>query len=455
MKYDAIIIGTGQAGPPLALSLAKEGKKVAVIEKGELGGSCVNYGCTPTKAYLASARRAFLARNSEELGVNVPGAVKVDLRQIKRRKDKLVEESHENLSKSFEKENNISLIKGKAHFLNKREVQVNGNVLQAKRIYIDVGRRPRIPEGFREVNYLTNKSILELEELPGHLMIVGGGYVGLEFAQMFRRFGSKVTIFERGENLIKKEDKDISEAIAEIFRKEDINVRLNSECMGAKQAGDEIEVRVKCEEGAPTVRGSHLLIATGRIPNTEDLGLEKAGVKKDEKGYITVNEQLQTTTDHIFALGTCNGQGAFTHTSYNDFQIINSQLSGDQQRNLKDRILCYAAFTDPPLARIGMNEKQIKEAGIKAKFAERPMTLVARAKEMGETSGKMKIFIEEKTDKILGASFLGVKADECIHAVLDVMYAGAAYTTIRDAVHIHPTVSELIPTMLEDLKPLE
>lgn len=454
MKFDAIIIGTGQAGPPLALNLSKHGKKVAIIEKDELGGSCVNVGCTPTKAYLASARRAQLARKSRDLGITTE-SVTVDLKQIKQRKDEMVRESHMNLAESFEKEENISLFRGKASFRDRNSVEVDGQVLEGETIYINVGRRPRIPEGFKGVPYLTNAGILELEEIPRHLLIVGGGYLGLEFAQMFRRFGSEVTVMERGERLVKKEDEDISEAVADILREEGINIRLQSECMSAKSVEDGIEVAIDCREGSPTEKGSHLLIATGRIPNTEDLKPEKAGVEVDEKGYIAVNQDLRTSTGNIFALGTCNGKGAFTHTSYNDYQIIESQLFRKQRRTLQDRILCYAMFTDPPLARVGLSEKQIKEKGLQAKVAERPMAKVARAKEMGETAGKIKIYVEDGTDRVLGAVFLGVRADECIHTLLDLMYAKAPYTTIRDAVHIHPTVSELIPTMLEDLQPIK
>ena len=455
MNYDAIIIGTGQAGPPLALSLAKKGKKVAIVEKSHLGGTCVNTGCTPTKTYIASARRAFVAGNSEELGVGIEGKVKVNLKQIKRRKDKIIQESRDSWEKSFSEEPDISLIRGKAKFIDPKSIEVDGKIFSAETIYINVGARPRIPEGFENVPVLTNETMLELEEIPEHLIIVGGGYVGLEFAQMFNRFGSKVTILERGERLMKQEDEDISEAIAEILKKEDINIRFKSECISAKPAGEGVEIQLKCETGEPSIKGSHLLIATGRIPNTDDLGLDTAGINTDKKGYIQVNDRLQTNVNHIFALGDCNGEGAFTHTSYNDFQIIDSHLQGTKKRYLSDRIPCYAAYIDPSLARVGMNLNEIREKGIKANIAVKPMKEIARAKEMGETEGLLKIYTEEGTDKILGASFLGTRADEYIHAIIDVMYADAPYTVIKNAVHIHPTVSELIPTMLEDLKPLE
>lgn len=453
-KFNAIIIGTGQAGPPLAASFSGKGHKVAIIEKADLGGTCVNTGCTPTKAYVASARRAFIAGNSEELGVSIDGKVRVDLKKIKARKDKLIADSHSGLKEMLEKEENITLIRGEAVFINDKTIRVNGEEISAEKIFINVGGRPRVPEEFRKVNYLTNKTMLELEEVPDNLVIIGGGYVGLEFAQMFSRFGSKVTILERGPGLMDKEDEDISEAITEVIKDSGIEVLLNSNCIKATEENGEIEVTYDCEDGNKKIRTSHLLLAVGRIPNTDDLGLEQAGVKIDDRGFIEVNDQLQTSVPHIWALGDCNGEGAFTHTSYNDFQIVNSHLFEEKKRNLSDRFPCYAAFIDPPLARVGMNGKEIKEKGLRAKVAEMPMNKVARAKEKGETSGKMKIFIDANTDKILGATFLGTGADECIHTIIDQMYAGASYKVIRDAMHIHPTVSELIPTMLENLRDL-
>lgn len=455
MKFDAIIIGTGQAGPSLAASLASNGKKVAIIEKGPLGGTCVNVGCTPTKAYVASARRAFIAKNSKELGIEINGEVQVDLETIKKRKDKIVSDSREGLEGMFFNNDKIDLIKGKASFISDHEVKVKGNIYEADRIYINVGGKPRIPEGFGEVDYLTNESILELKTIPEHLIIVGGGYIGLEFGQVFSRFGSKVTILDRGEQLLQREDPEFGKAIAEIFKIEDITVELNSECILAQSKDGKIEVSVSNKNKGRKFIGSHILLAAGRVPNTYDLGLEHTHVDIDERGYTKVNDELQTTASNIFALGDCNGQGAFTHTAYNDFQIVNSHLFGEKKRKLSDRFTCYAAFIDPPLARVGMNAKDIKKAGIKAKVASRPMSKIARAKEMGETHGMLNIYIEEDTDKILGATFLGAGADEYIHTIIDQMYAGQNYDSIRDAVHIHPTVSELLPTMLENLKPLK
>ncbi len=453
-KFDAIIIGTGQAGPSLAASMAKNGFKTAIIEKGHLGGTCVNVGCTPTKAYVASARRAFAAGNSEEHGVILQGDLKIDLKRIKERKDKLVHDSRSGLEKMFADTENLTLIRGKATFLDEHTVEVNNEKYSADKFYINVGGRPRIPEDFNSVDYLTNESILELEEIPEHLVIVGGGYIGLEFGQMFKRFGSKVTILERGDQLLKKEDDDIAEAIAEILKNSGIEVKLNSDCIGAEKSEIGTIVQYNCEKGIEKIKASHFLVATGRIPNTDDLGLEKAGVKLDERGFIIVNDELQTNVPHIWALGDCNGEGAFTHTAYNDFQIVNSHLFEVKKRYLSDRFTCYAAFIDPPLARVGLNENDIKQQGIKAKVAVRPMSKIARAKEKGETAGKLKIFIESDTNKILGATFLGAGADEYIHTVIDQMYAGASYEVIRDAIHIHPTVSELLPTMLENPREL-
>lgn len=453
-KFDAIIIGTGQAGPSLAASLAKNGYKTAIIEKAHLGGTCVNVGCTPTKAYVASARRVFAAGNSEEHGVILEGNLKIDLKRIKQRKDKLVQDSRSGLEKMFTDTENLTLIRGKATFLDQHTVQVKNEEYTADKFYINVGGRPRIPEDFKAIDYLTNESILELEEIPEHLVIIGGGYIGLEFGQMFSRFGSKVTILEKGGQLLKKEDDDIAEEIAAILKDSGIDVRLNSDCISAEKSDTGISVKYNCEDSIEKIKASHVLVATGRIPNTDDLGLDKAGVKLDKRGFIVVNDELQTSAAHIWALGDVNGEGAFTHTAYNDFQIVNSHLFEERKRYLSDRFTCYAAFIDPPLARVGLNEKDIKKQGLKAKVAIRPMSKIARAKEKGETAGKLKIFIENDTNKILGATFLGAGADEYIHTVIDQMYAGASYEVIRDAIHIHPTVSELLPTMLENPKEL-
>jgi pyruvate/2-oxoglutarate dehydrogenase complex dihydrolipoamide dehydrogenase (E3) component len=421
MKYDAIIIGTGQAGPPLAGKLAGNGMKTAIIEKGAYGGTCVNVGCTPTKAYVASARRAWAAKNSAELGVSVQGDVQINLKKIKARKDKIVEESREGLNDFLHGQNHLDTYHGKAVFSGPKTVEVAGNTLEADQIFINVGAKPRIPDGFDKVDYLTNTSILELEEIPEHLVIVGGGYIGLEFGQMFRRFGSEVTIIEKGDRLLKKEDDDVSEAIADILENEDINLRLNAECISGTEQNGQVIVNLDCNEDANQVKGSHVLIAAGRVPATEQLGLDHTQIAVDNHGYISVNDYLETNVENVFALGDCNGEGAFTHTAYNDYQIASSYLFEDGNRRLSDRYTCYAAYIDPPLARVGMNEQQVQEKGIEAKMATRPMTRVARAKEKGETQGLMKIIVAAETDKILGATFLGTGADEYIHSIIDMM----------------------------------
>ena len=451
-KYDAIIIGTGQAGPSLASCLAKNGWAVAIVEKAELGGTCVNDGCTPTKAYVASARRAYVAANSKEFGVTTHKGVEVDLKKIKARKDELIKGSREGLDKMFTKNEKITLIRGKASFVDDHTVEVGGKNITAEKIFINVGGRPRIPSGFEDVEALTNNSILELEKVPDELIIVGGGYVGLEFGQMFSRFGSKVTILEKGPQFLEKEDEVFSRLICEVFQSEGIEILLNSNCISGKKSENTYHITYDCEEGEKKVQASAVLLAAGRIPNTDDLGLENTGVELDENGFIKVNDHLQTTVPHIWALGDCNGQGAFTHTAYNDYQIVESQLLKDGKRKLSDRYPCYAVFIDPPLARVGMNLKELSEKNITPLIAEIDMEKVARAKEKGETSGKLKIYLDPESHKMLGATFMGVGADEYIHTIIDQMYAGQPFEVVRDAVHIHPTVSELIPTMLNRIK---
>lgn len=455
MDYDSIIVGTGQAGPPLAASLAGKGQKVAVIEKAHLGGSCINAGCTPTKSYVASARRAFVAKNSHSFGVKVNGSVSVDLKSVKERKDRIVTNSRSGLRSMLEGNDNITLIRGEATFVDEHTISVNGENHKASNIFINVGLRPSIPDGFEDIEYLTNETILQLEDVPEHLIIVGGGYIGLEFAQMFRRFGSRITILDRGDRLMKKEDTGFSDLVAEILNDEDVDIQLHTKIDTVKkEEGGKVSINAKNRKGDFSITGSHILLATGRIPNSDLLKLENAGVDTDEKGYIVVNDQLRSSVPHIWALGDCNGHGGFTHTAYNDYQIVYSQLHEAKKRSLSDRFVCYSVFVDPPFARVGMNKADIMKAGIKAKVASMPMDQISRAKEKGETRGILKMYIEAQSGKILGAAFLGVGADEYIHTIIDQMYAGQPYTVIRDAMHIHPTVSELLPTMLENLKDL-
>jgi pyruvate/2-oxoglutarate dehydrogenase complex dihydrolipoamide dehydrogenase (E3) component len=452
-NFDAIIIGSGQAGTPLAFKLASEGNKVAFIEKDKVGGTCVNDGCTPTKAYVASARRIWDAQNGAALGINIPEGASADLKKIKSRKDKIVQESVDGITSGVEKEENITFFEGEARFSGEKTIEVNSEELTAPEIYINTGARPVIPEPFRKLNYLTNESILQLEELPEHLVIVGGSYIGLEFGQMFRRFGSKVTIIEKGPSIIGREDKEISKNILEFLQKEGIEFRLNSGCIGGTQNEDNsVTLKLDCKEGSPKVTGSHLLIGVGRRPNTDSLNLEAGGIKTDDHGYVQVNDYLETNVDGIYALGDCNGKGAFTHTSYNDFEIVAANKFSNENRKVSDRIIAYNLYIDPPLGRAGMTRKAALEKGYKVLEATMPMSQVARAKEKGETNGLMQIVVDAESQKILGAAILGVGGDEIISAVLQVMYSDIPYTVLQNAVISHPTVAELLPTLLGGLK---
>ena len=456
-KYDAIIISTGQAGPSLAARLAGEGMNVAIIERKLFGGTCVNTGCIPTKTLVASARAAYMARRGEEFGVTLEGSIAVDMKRVKERKDGVVTKSNQGVEKWLKNTENCTVFEGQGCFEDSHSIRVGETLLEGEKIFINVGGRALVPpfSGIQGVDYLTNSSMVEVDFLPEHLIIIGGSYIGLEFGQMYRRFGSEVTIIERGPRFIQREDIDISEAVQEILEMEGIQIRLEAECIDAEKDGDQIRVQLDCETGAREVTGSHLLLAVGRVPNTDDLGLEKAGIKVNERGYIEVDDQLRTNVPGVWALGDCNGKGAFTHTSYNDFEIVAANLLDDDPRRVGDRILAYALYIDPPLGRVGKTEAEVKQSGQKALMATRPMTRVSRAVEKSETQGFMKILVDAKTKEILGAAILGIGGDEIIHSILDVMYAKAPYTVIQRAVHIHPTVTELIPTMLGDLKPLE
>ena len=452
LQFDAIIIGSGQAGTPLVFKLAAEGKKVAFIEKEHFGGTCLNIGCTPTKTYVASARRMWDARHGDELGVIIPEGVKVDLKKVKSRKDNIIKASVEGITAGVKNNENITFFEGTACFIAEKIVAVAEKQLSADEIYINVGGRPFIPEGFEEVNYLTNQTILELEELPQHLIIVGGSYIGLEFGQMFKRFGSKVTIIERGASIISREDEEISDQIYSFLKDEGIEFSLNANCIsGHQNEVGKISVRVDCIQGPPEVTGTHLLLAAGRIPNTDTLNLPAAGIKTDDRGFIEVDDSLQTNIKGIYALGDCNGKGAFTHTAYNDYEIIAQNKFDGKNRRVSDRILTYGLFVDPPLGRAGLTKKEALKKGYKILEGTRPMSRIARAKEKGETNGIMSAIIDAETNKILGAAVLGVGGDEVISSILNIMYADLPYTVIRDSVQVHPTISELIPTMLESL----
>jgi pyruvate/2-oxoglutarate dehydrogenase complex dihydrolipoamide dehydrogenase (E3) component len=455
LTYDAIIIGTGQAGPPLAGRLAKAGMKVAIVERKLVGGTCVNTGCIPTKTMVASAYAAHMVRRASEFGVAASGG-SVDMKRVKARKDAISAKSRTSVEGWLTTMENCTLIRGQARFESPQEVSVGADRLHAPKIFINVGGRAVRPEmpGLSDIEYLNNSSMMEVDYLPGHLIVVGGSYVGLEFGQMYRRFGSQVTIIEMGERLVRHEDEDVSVAIKEILEREGIDVRLNAKCIGFSKRGEEIVAHSDCADGPMEVAGSHVLLAVGRQPNTGDLGLDKAGVSVNERGYIVVDDQLRTNVAGIWALGDCNGKGAFTHTSYNDFEIAAANLLDNDPRRVSDRILAYGLYIDPPLGRAGLTEAEVRHTGRSALVGKRPMTKVGRAVEKGESQGFMKIVVDAQSKEILGAAILGVGGDEAIHSILDVMYAKAPYTTIQRAVHIHPTVCELIPTMLGDLKPL-
>jgi len=455
-QFDAIIIGTGQAGPNLARHLAAAGRKVAIVERKLFGGTCVNTGCIPTKTMVASAYAAHIARRAADFGVNVDGNVKVDMARVKARKDAISADSRIGLENSLKKTENITVFEGHARFESSREVSVGQERITAEQIFINVGARAAVPNmpGLDQIKYLNNSSMMEVDFLPKKLIVVGGSYIGLEFGQMFRRFGSEVTIIEMGPRLISREDADVSDAIREIMEHEGITIRLKAECIGFSKKGEDIVAQVNCEEPVPEISGTHVLLAVGRRPNTDDLGLDKAGVAVDARGNIVVDDQLRTSVPGIWAVGDCNGKGGFTHTSWNDSEIVIGNLLQNDQRRVSDRIPAYALYVDPPLGRAGMTEDQVRKTGRAAMVGKRPMTKVGRAVEKGETQGFMKIVVDAKTREVLGAAILGVGGDEVIHSILDVMYAKAPYTVIERAMHIHPTVSELVPTMLGDLQPL-
>jgi pyruvate/2-oxoglutarate dehydrogenase complex dihydrolipoamide dehydrogenase (E3) component len=454
--FDAIIIGSGQAGNPLALALAKEKLKVALVEKDTLGGTCVNSGCTPTKAYVASARAAWVITNAHNLGIEVPKSSKVKLAAIKKRKDNLVNDARKGIQNSLADSSQISLIRGKASFIDNKKIKVGSRILKADKIFLNVGARAMIPEGFQEMDYLTNTSILQLEKVPEHLIVVGGSYIGLEFAQIFRRLGSKVTVMEMGKYLISKEDPDTSELVREILENEGIKVVCDAKCLkGKNKKSDGVTVTFQKDEKEHQVTGTAVLIATGRVPNSDLLQIENTDLKLNDRGYLQVSEKLETSVSGVYALGDCNGEGAFTHTAYNDFEIVENQLFGDKKRTLNGRITNYALYIDPPLGRAGMTLTQAKKSGKKLLFAQMPMSQIARAKEKGETQGKMEVIVDADSQQIVGASVLGTGGDEIISTFLTAMYGRMSYKTLMNTVQTHPTVSELIPTLLQQLKPVD
>ncbi|MCA9674349.1 MAG: FAD-containing oxidoreductase [Kofleriaceae bacterium] len=455
-RFDDVIIGAGQAGPFLAVKLAAAGRRVAVIEKRSLGGTCVNDGCIPTKTLVASARAAWVARNAATWGVEIEGPIRVDMAKVKARKDAIVGASVQGLESWLGGTANLEVIRGAARFVAPRTVEVAGRRLEAERVFLNTGGRvlvPRIP-GLADVPFLTNTSMMDLDVVPPHLIVLGGSYIGLEFAQMYRRFGSEVTVIEKADRLVPREDDDVSTELRALLEAEGLTLHTGAEATAVARRGDGVVVTVRRGDGAEVeVAGSHLLLAIGRVPNTDALGLDVAGVDLDARGYVVVDDELRTTAPGVWAMGDCNGRGAFTHTSYDDHQIVAANLLGGEARKVSSRIPIYGLYTDPPLGRCGMSEREARASGRPLLIGKRAMARVGRARERGETRGFIKIICDADTRQILGAAILGVEGDEAIHCVVDVMYCGAPYTVLMRAVHAHPTVAELIPTVLEEMQP--
>lgn len=452
-RFDAVVVGAGQAGPALAERLGRSGRKVAVIERKLVGGTCVNTGCIPTKAMVASAYVAQQARRAQDYGVHIGSDVRVDMEAVWQRTQAISAQSRSGVEKWLAGMPKVSLLRGHAAFESPHSLRVGEMLIEAEEIFLNVGGRAVVPDlpGIASVPYLTNTSVLALRELPKHLLIVGGSYIGLEFGQMFRRFGAEVSIIERSDRLLPKEDPDVSAAVVDILEKEGIRLHLAAECLQLQGRAGDLSVVAQCARPRLEVHGSHILLAVGRRPNTDALGLDKAGVAMDERGYIVVDEQCRTGVEGIWAMGECNGRGAFTHTAYNDYEIVAANLLDKQTRRIVDRIPAYALFIDPPLARIGLTEQEAIKQGRDVRVGLRPMARVGRAIERGETLGFIKVVVDGKSGQLLGAAILGVNGDEAIHSLLDAMYAKAPYQTITHAVHIHPTVAELLPTTLQNL----
>lgn len=456
-RFDAIVIGAGQAGPPLAGRLTAAGMTVAIVERKLFGGTCVNTGCMPTKTLVASAYAAHLAHRAGDYGVVLDAPPRIDMARVKARADTVAANARSGVETWLRGMQGCTVLQGHARFEGPDTIRVGDEMLTAPRVFINVGGRAVVPDlpGIDRVSYLTNTSILMLDRVPRHLVIIGGSYIGLEFAQMYRRFGAAVTVVEQASRLIGREDEDISHAIAEILEGEGIALRTGAQCIRVAPHAEGVAVGVACASGAPEIVGSHLLLAVGRRPNTDDLGLDKAGVVTDPRGYIRVDDGLGTTAAGIWALGECNGRGAFTHTAYNDFEIVAANLLDGGQRRVSARVPAYALYIDPPLGRVGMTETEARAAGRKLLVGVRPMSRVGRAIEKDETKGFMKAVVDAESERILGAAILGTGGDEAIHGILDIMNAGLPYTALRRAMPIHPTVSELIPTLFGELQPVD
>ena len=452
--FDAVVIGTGQGGSPLAVRLAQSGKRTAVIERHLFGGTCVNVGCTPTKTYVASARAAHVARTAAQYGVMIGGDITIDMARVKARKDEVIGGSRTGIEAWLRGTENVTVFKGHARFTGPHALSIeaaDGSTqdIGADLVFINTGTRAAVPEvdGLERVPYLTNSTILELTEVPEHLVIVGASYIALEFGQMFRRFGSRVTLLVRGERILTREDEDVARAMQGVLAREGVAFRFGAQIGRVEPSAG--GVRIVC--GDETIDASHLLFATGRTPNTDDLGLTQAGIAVNRHGMIDVDGQLRTKVEGVYALGDVNGRGAFTHTSWNDYEIIASNLLDGESRSVDTRIMAYAVFVDPPFARVGMSEEEVRKDGREALIATMPMSRVGRARERGETDGFMKALVDARTQRFLGAAIYGIEGDEVIHTFIDIMNADAPFTTLQRAMHIHPTVSELIPTLLEGL----
>ena len=456
-QFDAIIIGAGQSGPFLAARLAEAGHKTALVERTHLGGTCVNDGCTPTKTLVASARAAWMARHAADYGVVLDGRVRVDMRAVKARKDKVVNASVQSLTDWLGNMEGLELITGSARFVSPTQVEVNNRRLTAPRLFINTGARPSIPDwpGIADVTYLTNTTILELDTLPEHLVIAGASYVALEFAQIYARFGAKVTIVARGDRPASREDPDISAAIRQILERDGVQFLLDTEVQSLRPDGPGIALALRGPAGEHTLSGSHLLLALGRTPNSDDLDLPAAGLQADKHGYIPVDDHLRTAVPGIWAMGDINGRGAWTHTSYNEFEIVADNLLDGGTRSIAGRTTVYGLFIDPPLGRIGIGESEARQLGRPVLSATMPMSKVARARERGETEGLMKVFVDAQTQRILGAAILGIRGDEVVQSLLQLMTGDLPYTSLTQTMHIHPTVTELLPTLLAGLKPLD
>jgi pyruvate/2-oxoglutarate dehydrogenase complex dihydrolipoamide dehydrogenase (E3) component len=454
-NFDAIVIGAGQAGPALAARCSKQGLRTAVIERGHFGGTCVNVGCVPTKTLVATARAIRLAGRGAEFGFDA-GDIRVDMARVKARKDRIVLDSRQGVEKWLRGLAHTEVIVGAARFVSPRTIEVAGRTLTAPKVFLNVGGRSTRPalQGIDDVPTLDTVSIMEMSQVPEHLVIVGGSYIGLEFAQMMRRFGAEVTVVERMPKLLGREDDDVSDGIRAILEAEGVRFHLGAECISLARQGTQIEVGAECDTELPAIRGSHVLLAVGRQPNTDGLGLDAAGVRTDEHGYIVVDDQCRASADGVWALGDCNGRGGFTHTSWNDHEIVVANVFDNEPRRISDRIPCYALFIDPALGRVGMTEREVRASGRRALQATMPMQRVGRAREAAETQGFMKVLVDAETERLLGAAILGLNGDEVVHSLLDVMAAGQPYTAIARTMHIHPTVSELVPTLLQQLRPL-